>query len=169
MHFWRTTALPLGERRCGRRKANAIGERFGGSLRRECLDFVISAQRTPSKEDCPRMGKPLQPRQASLLLRPWITGTHAGQSSRQWPQAQAASRFPYGEEICAWWLAPRIRPGEGGCIKTTLVFADHRYRRIRIGPAASNMLGTQERTPTGVGVLNCATLEICSTGPLPFH
>jgi hypothetical protein len=33
-------------------KANAVCERLGGSLRRECLDSLISFNETPSANDC---------------------------------------------------------------------------------------------------------------------
>ena len=50
-------------------QANAFCERLIGTMRRECLDFMISAQRTPSTCDCSRMGFPLQPRPSSLPFR----------------------------------------------------------------------------------------------------
>src|SRR5215813_11865607 len=84
--------------------------------------FRDPAQRTPSKEDCPTVGKPLQPRQTSLYIRPWTTGTHPVQSSGQRPYTQAASGFPHGEDVCDRWLASRIPPGEGGRLKDDSCF-----------------------------------------------
>jgi hypothetical protein len=43
-----------------------------------------------------------QSRQASLLTRPWIPGTHPGQRSGQRPQTQIAGRIPCGEGFRAW-------------------------------------------------------------------
>ena len=109
-------------------KANATCEKIWRQPTPRVSGFPDPVQRTPSQEGSPRVGKPLQPRPTALLLRAWITRTYPGQSSGQRPQTQAANRFPYCEEICAGWLASPIPPGEGGCIKTTLVFADHRCR-----------------------------------------
>ena len=63
--------------------ANAFCERLGGSLRREGLDFLIPAQRTPFADDCQRVGNPLQPRPASQLVRAWHSGTQPGEGSGQ--------------------------------------------------------------------------------------
>ena len=64
--------------------ANAFCERLVGTLRRECLDFMI-----PINER-----DPLQPRTPALRVRPWNSGTTPGQRSGQRPQAQAAYRTP---------------------------------------------------------------------------
>ena len=37
-------------------KANAVCERLGGSLRRECLDFLMPFTRTSSAKDCSGFG-----------------------------------------------------------------------------------------------------------------
>ena len=64
-------------------KANSVCERLGGSLRRECLDFLIPFNERHLQMTVTRMGNPLQPRQASLLIRSWIAGSQPGQYSGQ--------------------------------------------------------------------------------------
>src|SRR5437016_9509840 len=55
----------------------------GGAFphRSGCGELSDPDQRTPSQDDYQGMGNSLQPRQASLLTRPWITGTHPGPRS----------------------------------------------------------------------------------------
>jgi hypothetical protein len=105
-------------------KANSVCERLGGTLRRECLDYLIPDQRTASEDDYQRVGNPLQPRQAALLTRPWITGTHPGERSGERPQTPAARRLPCCEGFCARRVTSRISPGERGRLTTSFVFAD---------------------------------------------
>ena len=82
-------------------KANSVCERLGGTLRRECLDFLIPINERHLKMTIKEWGTPLQPRQAALLTRSWITGTHPGERSGQRPQTQAARRLPCCEDVCA--------------------------------------------------------------------
>jgi hypothetical protein len=42
-------------------KANSICERIGGTLLRECLDFVIPAERKPSEVDGKELANAVQP------------------------------------------------------------------------------------------------------------
>ncbi len=88
------------------------------------------AQQTPAEDVCQRVGNPLQPRTASLLIRSWNSGTQPGECSGQRLQAQAASRLPRREDACAWRLASRVQPGEGSRLSNTLTFADHRPRHV---------------------------------------
>jgi hypothetical protein len=51
-------------------RANAVCERLGGSLRRECLDLLIPINERHLRTICQTVGHPLQPLQASLFPRP---------------------------------------------------------------------------------------------------
>jgi hypothetical protein len=48
-------------------KANAVCERLGGSLRRECLDFLIPLTERHLKNNGRRVENPLEPRPAALF------------------------------------------------------------------------------------------------------
>jgi transposase InsO family protein len=49
--------------------ANSICERFGGTLRRECLDFLIPLNERHLKMTIKEWGTPLQPGPTALLIR----------------------------------------------------------------------------------------------------
>jgi hypothetical protein len=106
-------------RQCGPPKANAVCERLGGSLRRECLDFLI----------------PFNERHLQMIIRDWTMHynrgrphssrsacAHVGPGPAQRAQTQAASRASDCEEIRARRLASRIWSCEGGCLATDFIF-----------------------------------------------
>jgi transposase InsO family protein len=72
-------------------KVNSVCERFGGTLRRECLDYLI----------------PINERHLKMTVKECgtqITGTHPGQRFRQRLQTQIADRMP----CCEGFRARRV-------------------------------------------------------------
>jgi hypothetical protein len=65
-----------------------------------CGRLRRAGRHTP-ENDNQRMGTPLQPGPASLLIRSWNSGAQPGQYSGQRPQTQAARRLPCCEDVCA--------------------------------------------------------------------
>src|SRR5215813_9835686 len=84
--------------------------------------FRDPAQRTPSKEDCPTVGKPLQPRQTSLYIRPWTTGTTQDKVPASGHRHKQPAGFRIAKTSVLWGLASRIPPGEGGRLKDDSCF-----------------------------------------------
>ena len=71
-------------------KANSVCERFDATYA-QMPGLSETRQRTPSEDGHREIRNPLQSRQASLLIRPWISGTHSGQSPGQRPPTQIAT------------------------------------------------------------------------------
>ena len=59
-------------------QANSVCERFGGTLRRECLDYLIPINERHLNNDDQRMGTPLQSGPTALLIRSWNSGAPPG-------------------------------------------------------------------------------------------
>ena len=79
----------LGVRRIANTGAGTKGKlrmrALGRDLAPRMSGLVDPAQRTPPEDDCHRVGNPLQPRPASLLIRSWLAGTQPGRRSDQRP------------------------------------------------------------------------------------
>jgi transposase InsO family protein len=116
--------------------ANSVCERFGGSLRRECLDFLIPLNERHLKMTVKEWGIPYNRGRPHSSLGPGIPETPERQSAKR-PQIQVAGRLPRCENDCTRRLAPRVSFG-GGRIMTFLVFAEntgrYRYVPLRSGP-----------------------------------
>jgi len=81
-------------------QANSVCERFGGTLRRECLDYLIPINERHLKIATKKWVTHYNRGRPSLLPWPWIPGipgTRPGQRSGQRPQTQIARRVPCGE------------------------------------------------------------------------
>ena len=57
---------------------NSICERFGGTLRRECLNYLIPINERHFENDDQRMGTALQSGPTALLIRSWNSGAPPG-------------------------------------------------------------------------------------------
>ena len=86
--------------------ANSVCERFGGTLRRERLDFLIPFKGAPPKDNRPDLGRPLQPRLPTLVVRTWDPGAEPGYSSDRKQKTRIANRPPRREEGAARRVAP---------------------------------------------------------------
>ena len=113
-------------------KANSVCERLGGSLRRECLDFLI----------------PFNERHLQMTVRDWTTHYNRGRPhsalgpglpepmSDQVPANEHRHRLPVGYRVVKrsvlGGLHQRIRPREGGCSAKDFIFADYAHRRCAV-------------------------------------
>ena len=84
--------------------ANAFAERWVGTIRRDCLDWVLIVSGDNSSRSA-RLCRPLQQPWAASSSRPDTTGTRAGTTPCQprFPRARPQTRSP-------WRTHPRIRP-----------------------------------------------------------
>jgi transposase InsO family protein len=112
-------------------KANAVCERLGGSLRRECLDFLIPVNERHLKMTVEEWRIHYNRGRPHLLTGARSSGKQPGASSGQRPQTQVARRLPYREDVRARRVTPRISPGEGGRLTADCFFADHRGPTFR--------------------------------------
>ena len=148
-------------------KANAVCERLGGSLRRECLDFLI----------------PFNEQHLQMAVRDWTMHYNRGRPhsalgpglpepmSDQVPpnehRHRLTCRIPGCKEVCARGLASRIRPREGGCLATDFIFADYRVRskrcrRLAMGGMLRGNTGTPFTPAIGgdpLGMANASTFD----------
>ena len=106
-------------------KANAVCERLGGSLRRECLDFLIPFNERHLQKIVREWTTHYNRREATFRVRPGSAGAHLGACHAHRVQTPVASRMPCGEEIRTGRLASRIWSREGGCVASDLVFAHY--------------------------------------------
>ena len=86
-------------------QANAFCERLIGTLRRECLDFLIPLNQKHLRLILKEFVRYYN-RGASFFVRTWNPGTYRGQSSGRNPRAQAACRLPCQIEGCSRRTAP---------------------------------------------------------------
>ena len=88
-------------------KANAYCERLMGTIRRECLDYVIPLSEKHLRRILRGVGCPLQSGKATLQLgarhsrSPWEASTETGSSA-----ASVASRLPDHNQECSRRVAP---------------------------------------------------------------
>ena len=104
--------------------ANAFCERLIGTIRRECLDYLI----------------PLSERHLRLTLREFVAFYNRGRPhsalgpgtpepiqpgcSGERPQASASRRSPNHIQAGPWWIA-RLSAGKGGRLTSDGIVADH--------------------------------------------
>ena len=80
-------------------KANSVCERLGGSLRRECLDFLIPLNERHLKMTVKEWGIHYNRGRPHSSLGPGLPEAQPGQYSGKWPQTQTAGRLPRCETI----------------------------------------------------------------------
>ena len=96
-------------------KANAFCERLIGSIRRECLDFLIPLGERHLRTILKEFVTHLQQGPPALLIGTRNSGASSGHLSGCWSASpQTARRLSRHREAGPGRLAPRIRPEKGG-------------------------------------------------------
>lgn len=105
--------------------ANAFCERVIGTIRRECLDFIIPMNQQHPSLDSPRVRQVLQSWPTPLILRARNSRADSGERSGHGPKTQTASRLSNHFKIDSRRFAPRLSPGKGGRLASDRFFAEH--------------------------------------------
>jgi hypothetical protein len=105
--------------------ANAYCERLVGTIRRECLDFLIPLSEAHLKRILDEFVRPLQSGMATLLFGTWNPGPDQSQDSGRFTPTQAPCRALRQIDTSSWRAASRVWIGEAGSLATDRIFAEH--------------------------------------------
>ncbi len=101
---------------------------FAGLLCKISLGNLMDPdQRTPSENDYQGVGNPLQPRQASLLSRPWITGPTQDSVPKSGHRHQLPGGYRVVKDSVLGWLHHEYRLVKEAALRTSFPFADDSY------------------------------------------
>jgi transposase InsO family protein len=110
-------------------QANAFCERLIGTIRRECLDWLIPLNERHLRGILWRVGHALQPRPSTCQLgtgnpRGITRAKLAGRRRRSPPRATSSSRDAYSQ-----WVASRVSLGDGGRVMAASILRSTAVRR----------------------------------------
>jgi transposase InsO family protein len=89
-------------------QANAICERWIGSVRRECLDFMIPISEAHIRTNAQVLGGALQSRPPTLQSRSWNTGSEFAEGRASSPAALHSERLPSQGDFNPGWSPSRV-------------------------------------------------------------